>query len=367
MSPSPAQRLDRLVLKNNWVVVGRAPYATERTGSSFSVGYVVEHAETGQKAFLKALDITDIIERVGEDDAPAAIREALEIHSFEVRVCERCRGLNRVVTFLESGSLRVDPTMPLSIVPYLIFEQAEGDVRAFLEVSRDLDLAWALRCMHHIATGLQQMHSRELAHQDIKPSNVLLFGREHAKLGDVGRAIDRRTAGPYDDDICAGALPYAPPELLYGQRAVEWGAYRLACDMYLLGSMLVFFTTGTTMTALLLENMQADTRPIRDGIGWSGDYKGVLPILQQSFARALDEFAINVPAALSSDLRTLLQRLCDPDPERRGNPKARAVPHGSPYDMQFFVSRFNALATRVEAKIGLSRHIRPMASGAVAS
>ena len=44
------------------------------------------------------------------------------------------------------------------------------------------------RTLHHIAVGLQQLHGEGIAHQDLKPSNVLFFETFGAKLADLGCA-----------------------------------------------------------------------------------------------------------------------------------------------------------------------------------
>lgn len=355
-----AQRLDNMIL-GDWIVVDRAITSTDQTGSHFSVGYVVESGSTGQRAFLKALNFDQIILEAGPDHATAALQEALSWYNFEVQVCQKCKGLDRVVTFLEEGQVQIDPLQPLSLVPYLIFEQAEGDVRLFLQVSADLDVAWALRCMHHIAIGLQQMHSRGLAHQDVKPSNVLLFGRTSSKIGDVGRAADQTTSGPYDNLACPGAKFYAPPEQLYEHIGTDWGNRHFGGDLYLLGSMLVFFFAQTTMTALLFHHLPRDVHPrAEDGTGWEGDYLSVLPMLQRAFGRALDDFSAALPSGLS-DLTAILRELCDPNPSRRGDRRARTMRHRSSYDLQRYISRFDALSRILEARVGLrSRNLSAM-------
>lgn len=348
MSPSPAESIDNMILPNGWVVVGRANSALGSTGAFFSVGYVVESSVTGQRAFLKALNLERIL---GDSDEPLiALDAAIRIFNFERELCERCQRMDRVVTILDSGDVRTDTSNPLTIVPYLIFEQATGDVRAFLEATRDLDVAWALRTLHHVANGLQQLHRVDIAHQDVKPSNVLVFGRDLSKIADLGNASSRSQQGPFDNHQLAGAKAYAPPELLYGQLASEFNERRLACDMYLLGSMLAFFFTGASMTSMLMQHLPVPLRPRIINGHWSGDYNSVLPFVQEAFAKSLDEFGVTVPDPLRADLVLLLRQLCDPDPKRRGNPRARMALHGNPYSLEYFVSRLHALATRIEAR-----------------
>ena len=65
---------------------------------------------------------------------------------------------------------------------YIVFELASGDIRAEIERLPNFDLAWCLRSLHNATVGVQQLHSKDIAHQDIKPSNVLVFGMDGSKL-----------------------------------------------------------------------------------------------------------------------------------------------------------------------------------------
>src|SRR5437879_7964713 len=105
--------------------------------------------------------------------------------------------MSRIVQALEDGSIVVDPSNAAGIVQYLIFELADGDIRKQLEFNDKIDMVWKLRTLHNTATGLQQLHSREIAHQDVKPSNVLSFGNQGSKLGDLGRAAHKNHNAPH--------------------------------------------------------------------------------------------------------------------------------------------------------------------------
>ena len=85
--------------------------------------------------------------------------------------------MSRVVTAIADGSVTVNIGGTSEVVQYLIFEKADGDARSFLNASSAFDLAWSLRALHHVTVGLRQMHQSRMAHQDLKPSNVLLFGK----------------------------------------------------------------------------------------------------------------------------------------------------------------------------------------------
>ena len=125
-----------------------------------------------------------------------------------------------------------------------------------------------------LPAALQQLHSVQIAHQDLKPSNVLVFDDQHSKLADLGCASENETICPRDTLDCAGDYTYAPPELLYRQVSSDWRTRRLGCDMYLFGSMVVFFCTGVSMTHLLLARLARE----HFYQNWSGTYKEVLSV-----------------------------------------------------------------------------------------
>lgn len=56
--------------------------------------------------------------------------------------------------------------------------------------------------MHQITAALRQLHGSGIAHQDIKPSNILFFQDDHTKLADLGRASDRHGGSPHDELVC---------------------------------------------------------------------------------------------------------------------------------------------------------------------
>jgi serine/threonine protein kinase len=100
-------------------------------------------------------------------------------------------------------------------VPYIIFELANGDIRNVLDRAIYFDAAWAFRTLHHVATGLSQLHKVGIAHLDMKPSNALEFGESGTKVSDLGTSVRRGTRCPHEDNPIAGDVAYAPPELQY--------------------------------------------------------------------------------------------------------------------------------------------------------
>jgi serine/threonine protein kinase len=316
-------------------------------GGITSQGYLVESAD-GVRAFLKALDYSAAFPQ--QELTPRTLQAMMSAYLYERDLLLQCsdRGLSRVVTALASGNVRFADGPPPNVVEYLIFELADGDLARMAELGERFDVAWALRALHHLATGLEQLHRLGIAHQDLKPENVLLFDGA-PKLADLGRATRRGTSGPFDHLEIPGDWGYAPPELLYGQVDADWDHRRLGCDAYLLGSMAVFFFTGSSMTALWTGELETRHR----WLSWSGSFDQVMPYLRPAFDRAVAAFAAQVPRGLAADLERIVRQLCEPDPRRRGHPRERTVLFGNPFRLDRYVAKFEHLAKRAEA--GLQR------------
>jgi serine/threonine protein kinase len=237
-------------------------------------------------------------------------------------------------------------------VPYIMFELADGDIRKALDASEKIDAAWKFKVLHHVAVGLQQLHRQDIAHQDLKPSNVLLFdqGDVLAKIGDLGRSSRRGLAAEHDGYEVPGAVAYAPPEQIFGIRPERWQDRREGSDLYHLGALATFLFTGVVLSVSLSQALPADMRPHLWG-GQSGcDYDTALPILK----RALAEFVVDsqgaFPVFAAEELSQIILTACDPDWRVRGDARARqSVANNVGIDT--YVSRFDRLAKNAAVKM----------------
>ncbi len=339
---SPAFLLEGKQL-GEWVVGPPARRPLGATGGNFSCCYPVTRKD-GVKGYLKALDFSRALQA---PDPVTVLRLLTEAYDFERTLLFDCklRRMDRVVGAIEDGKVQVDNTAA-GVVPYLIFEAADCDLRTQLSNMAVVDVAWKLRCLHHMATGLRQLHSATTAHQDLKPSNVLVFGGTSSKVADVGCASRKGTVCPRDGLNIAGDHAYAPPELLYEYCDPEWSTRRLGCDLYLLGSMTVFLFTGLSMSSLLLNYVSPSHRPRV----WSGTYRDVLPYVVNAFDQALSAFEQQIPyPTLARELRTVTHQLCHPDPSLRGHPRNR-IGVSSPFGLGRYVTQFDLLASK--ARLG---------------
>lgn len=345
-----AWRLLGQQLSDGWTVIdtvgwsptlGKLPDHYNGTGGNFSVAYIVERG--GKKAFLKAIDLSSAMEAV---DVIQALHEITSAHNFEARLLKICEGekMDRVVVALGSGQISLGPNLQ-DKAPYLIFELADGDVRRRVQkVNEKHRLSWWLHAMHHIAVGISQLHSKRIAHQDLKPSNVLAFGEKlDFRIADLGRSVCDGTPGPFDDLSFSGDFGYAPPEIIYSQINPDWSARRLGCDLYMLGSMIFFFATRFSCTHLLVSKLDLAQRPFFMGGGWNADYDSILPIVQNKFTEMLEQLSATLPPKVASELTSAASELCNPDPKLRGHPLDRGK-NANKYSLVRYIALFDRLA-----------------------
>jgi len=265
--------------------------------------------------------------------------EMLNAFKYEKELSEYCRGhhVTKVIFVKDFGEEHIDGyTIP--IVPYLIFDLADGDVRKLLHFSENLDISWRLKSLHSIAVGLKQLHYIEVSHQDLKPSNVLLI-KGDTQIGDIGRSICKSFSGPWDNLNFSGDYNYAPPEIMYGYYERDWNKRVFATDCYLLGSMVVFYFLGISMSALLLKYIPENFKWTK----WRGSFGDIEAYVLDAFEQALSEFEAQIkPEYLRKELRWSVERLCYPIPEKRGHPK-NIHSMGSSFNLERFISKFDLL------------------------
>lgn len=336
-------------LNNGWKVIQRLDRPESATGGFFSWGYLVEHSD-GRRGYLKAFDF---FSRVNWDDNnwPVELEHLLREFNYEEQLLKICknRRLSRVVAAIDSGAVIIQEVEhPSNNVRYIIFELADGDVRNQIDQTDRLDVLWVLLTLHSLTLGLNQLHSINIAHQDLKPSNALLFdGLKSAKLGDLGRATRKDVESPNDILDIAGEESYAPPELIYKNLPKTWEARRMGCDAYLLGSMIASLFTMVPMTPLILMGLDKRFLPSN----WHGSYEEILPYIRLGFSKAVDyvsqEFEVaGLTGEIKDRLTEALIQLCDPDPALRGHPSDRRMQWGNQFSLQRYINLFDLLAKK---------------------
>jgi len=216
---------------------------------------------------------------------------------------------------------------------YLIFEFMETDLHAVIRANilEDIHKQYT---MYQLFKCLKYMHSAELLHRDVKPSNLLLNSECQVKLADFGLArsvaqLEEETT-PILTDYVATRW-YRAPEILLGSTKYTYGVdmWSSGCILgELLGGKPMF--QGTSTMNQLDKIMEITGRPIQEDVDaiQSPFAATMLESLSSVHPRSLRELFPNA----SPEAEDLLIRLLQFNPSKRITAE-EALRH--PYVAQF--------------------------------
>lgn len=333
----PSELLLGKKIGSGWKVIQKLPPQNQKYGS-YSVCYVVE--KDGQEAFLKAVDLKDPLIRIARN-VFEEINKITSRANNEKEIAALCTSyrMKNVVQFIEAGEHLEDATETLDLVHFIIYEKALGDGNKIIEsFGGNLDnvsIYSRLSLLHNTANALRAMHQEDIVHQDLKSSNIMQFIKYASnyvfKLGDFDCARKKSGLSLNDElreqsDNYAGTYRYAPIELLYGHLDTDWEVVRKGTDFYLLGSLISFYFTGRHITELMKSHLHRSM--LWERIENQGNYKQLLPRINDAFELSIEELALNTDydQSLSETLCLLVKYLSHPDPRKRGRQTHIASP-----------------------------------------
>jgi eukaryotic-like serine/threonine-protein kinase len=336
MAPSDAlasRLLDKKIGK--WLVTEKRIKTPEDDSGDFSSCYHVV-GDDGVDGFLKAFNYQYAFEAVGIQSVEA-MKLMVDRFTYEKELLEFCRALKirRVVTAIDAGEYREPGEMP---VPFLVFETATGSLKS-LDLVQKASLTWKLLAFHGVLTGVAQLHWNKIAHQDLKPSNILVFGGDYVKVADLGSAVRQD-----DAYMPVGLGPdhrHAPLELLYGHLSSDWNTRRYGADLFMLGGLLSFMVSGTNVLSLVLSRLP----PELHWTVYGGSFEQILPNIMTAFHEAVSVISSSIHDAVRDDLTSVIYELSYPVPEKRGNPP-RATQSYSQFSLVRYISTIHRLALK---------------------
>ena len=350
-----AHKLIGYTFNKGWKVLSVHKTVGKPTGGIYSICFDVE--KDGHLCFMKALDLNQYINKAANNgetvDYVGCIKVMTDQYTYERDLSRACfnRRVKNVACVIDDGQEFVEPLGNV-LVPYLVFDMADYDLREKLDISDCLDLAWKMTSLHDVAVGLQSLHKAGITHQDIKPSNILIYNKEMndtTKIGDLGCSDCDFLSSPYKSRIFTGDHTYSPPERAY--KLLENRnpfTQKLLTDCYLLGSLIVYYLTGFSMNAIINKYMPESCLPEV----FSGTLDELKAYLQNAFTQALMEIEKTIPDVKYKErLLSAIGYLCNPDPTRRGHPCNISHAYGNPCNLERFVSILDLIRRQAELDI----------------
>ena len=234
------------------------PWRVERSIGEGGMGvvYLASHRETGERAALKTVRVTDpillagvrreiaalsrlahpgivrIVDQGTEGGMPWYAMERLEGETLRAWASSTVQRVSGTSTFFETGprQTRDDRSLPKA-APGPLIAQAGGGA-----------LAELMMVMQRLCDALAYLHGEGIVHRDLKPENVLVLEGGHPVLVDFGLVTrfageaSREVLEPVGDAL--GTRGYVAPEQAAGE-LVDARA-----DLYSLGVMLYELLTG---------------------------------------------------------------------------------------------------------------------------
>lgn len=338
-----AHHLEGTTLPGGWALTEKYEKKHGDTGGQFSVQYRAER--DGKEFFVKIIDIEKALRQADLEKWTATIQEQTAAFDYERNLLEKCRdrSLSKIVRVLDANMIPVQEDNPYPI-PFLVFEKADGNVKDYIAFQDKVDFAWKLKSLHDIATGIQQLHSIQVIHQDLKPSNILQF-KEQSKIADLGRSKTFSGTGLYDKKPFSGDMTYAPLEI-YSEfaflRPENWLDRNLAMDSYELGNLMTFYFTGLNMTAILIRKLQAI------GITKCGTEQEMRSYIEICYDKCIEDVKEAIEYEdFKEPISQMIRELCNPDPNKRNDEKTLRE-RGSHYVLHRYITRLNVLQKQAE-------------------
>lgn len=210
------------------------------------------------------------------------------------------------------------------VLQYFPMEMARTDVSTLIySGSMRRSILHMLVLFRATCRSVRRLHWNKICHRDLKPQNLLVFGSDNIKLGDLGtaRELGEGVVGILETyDFPRGDILYTAPELLCVARECDEGF--LDGDLYSLGTILFEMVTGRVYgqyvysleyireLAAVFRSMEPSSR--------TEIFEDLLPdIISSHPVPRLSDLGGNIPRSIVGNLERLYKGLTELHVEKR--------------------------------------------------
>ncbi|KAF0310223.1 Death-associated protein kinase 3 [Amphibalanus amphitrite] len=115
-----------------------------------------------------------------------------------------------------------------------------GELFEFVTEKERLSEAEASFFIKQILSGLEHMHSKRIAHLDLKPENVMLLTRKHQQIKLIDFGLSKKIEPGQEQRHMLGTPEFVAPEI------VNYEPLCLACDMWAVGVITYILLSGAS-------------------------------------------------------------------------------------------------------------------------
>ena len=156
------------------------------------------------------------------------------------------RGASTALTLDHRHIVRVHDVGELDRMYYIAMEYVDGPtVLDAMTTGKLSDVRKVLRISIQVTQALAHAHEKRIVHRDVKPSNIMVTGKNVTKLTDLGlmKCLDEAgMSGITESDVAMGTLDYMAPEQIDDARGVDHRG-----DIYSLGATMFHLLTERTV------------------------------------------------------------------------------------------------------------------------